>query len=1351
AAEVAAGGGAGDVQIKGAKESGQAAQQQQQLPTGSEPVEMPATPLPHAREIEWSEHFSFFNSMGTGTGTDGVMGPASVGMSRSESSRPDSVTQQQRCLAGSNADERVEELTVRNCISSEAHQPAASAGGSTGGTGERPAVMRGLWGNFTRMAWRTADAASREALAVSLGNAMGSHKIDASGKGMPFGRGENGNTEFNMSFGNQQQLQHILSSRQNQSEQHVLSSRQNQSEQHVLSSRQNQSEQHVLSSRQNQSEQHVLSSRPNQSEQHLLSSRPKQSGQNLLSSRPNQSDQHIPSSRPDQREQHVLSSLQNQSEQHVLSSRENQSEQHILSSWPNQSELHIPSSRPNQSGQHVLSSLPNQSEQHVLSSRPNQSGQHVLSSLPNQSEQHVLSSRPNQSGQHVLYSRPSQSEQHVLSSLPNQSEQHVLSSRPNQSEQHVLSSRPNQSEQHILSSRPNQNEQRSERDNGLKVSSFSNRIIDQMRSKTLTPSSGLQGSPFKPVLKGKRVTYQGPHEEIQVQANARPRAPMDKIPKIPSSTHDSVARLDGTLFSSGGNVSESQYEGTSLRELIKPARQAMSKFEKMQLFKQILDHVDKSHAQGVTLQHLRPSYFIISSPNQVRYTGSYTKQDLSTPAKPDMAADDVFNRKRCFDQKTLHQECNGNGHSILKYQKVGEQGSVAVRRPIHPFRTDHKGANQSEGADLGALGQGNSSCTVGGRSKFGEPYYGGNASYGQRFPNYGNQESVLELRMLEDSWYRSPEELSQLKGTSPSNIYSLGVLLFELFCCCETWELHCAAMSDLRHRILPPIFLSESPKEAGFCLWLLHPDPFSRPKARDILGCDLINEGRDLSVLDKAPAAINEEDTESGLLLNFLSQLKEEKEMHAAKLSADLASLQTDIVEAERRHSFRMGFSLGDMDVPASSNDVPGTSSNALRGASLSGLLTPPGRSGIYEERVMKNLQQLENAYYSTRSTIDTSETNVIKRSDNDALRVRENFNHRDADAMNGPTDCLGCFFDGLCKYARHSRFEVRGILKNADILNSPNVICSLSFDRDEEYFAAAGVSKKIKIFEFDALLNDRVDIHYPIVEMPSKSKLSCVCWNNYIKNYLASTDYDGTVQLWDASTGQGFTQFTEHRKRAWSVSFSEVDPTKLASGSDDCCVKVWNINQKNSVDTIRNVANVCCVQFSPYSSRMLAFGSADYKTYCYDLRHTRIPWCTISGHGKAVSYVRFLDAETLISASTDNTLKIWDLNRTNPNGLSTNACSLTLSGHTNEKNFVGLSVHDGYITCGSENNEVYSYYKSFPMPITSHKFGSIDPITGQETNDDNQQFVSSVCWRGRSNMVVAANSSGSIKVLELV
>jgi len=112
---------------------------------------------------------------------------------------------------------------------------------------------------------------------------------------------------------------------------------------------------------------------------------------------------------------------------------------------------------------------------------------------------------------------------------------------------------------------------------------------------------------------------------------------------------------------------------------------------------------------------------------------------------------------------------------------------------------------------------------------------------------------------------------------------------------------------------------------------------------------------------------------------------------------------------------------------------------------------------------------------------------------------------------------------------------------------------------------------------------------------------------------------------------------------------------------------------QKNSLGTIWNPANICCVQFSSYSTNLLFFGSADYKVYGYDLRHTRIPWCTLAGHGKAVSYVKFLDAETVVSASTDNSLKLWDLKKTSSSGLSSDACVLNYKGHSNEK--VGFFV----------------------------------------------------------------------------
>ncbi|KAB2632885.1 protein SPA1-RELATED 2 [Pyrus ussuriensis x Pyrus communis] len=198
------------------------------------------------------------------------------------------------------------------------------------------------------------------------------------------------------------------------------------------------------------------------------------------------------------------------------------------------------------------------------------------------------------------------------------------------------------------------------------------------------------------------------------------------------------------------------------------------------------------------------------------------------------------------------------------------------------------------------------------------------------------------------------------------------------------------------------------------------------------------------------------------------------------------------------------------------------------------------------------------------------------------------------------------------------------------------------------------------------------------------------------------------------SNTGQEFAQYTEHATRA--------------CGSDDGSVKLWSINEKNCLDTIKHAANVCCVQFSAHSSHLLAFGSADYRTYCYDLRNTKIPWCVLDGHKKAVSYVKFLDSETLL----------WDLNRTSMSDPSTtDACSLTLGGHTNEKNFVGLSVSDGYIACG------FAYYRSLPMPITSHKFGSIDPISGKETDDYSAQWVSSVCWRGNQAWLLLPIQTG--------
>ena len=119
-----------------------------------------------------------------------------------------------------------------------------------------------------------------------------------------------------------------------------------------------------------------------------------------------------------------------------------------------------------------------------------------------------------------------------------------------------------------------------------------------------------------------------------------------------------------------------------------------------------------------------------------------------------------------------------------------------------------------------------------------------------------------------------------------------------------------------------------------------------------------------------------------------------------------------------------------------------------------------------------------------------------------------------------------------------------------------------------------------------------------------------------------------------------------------------------------------------------------------------------------------------------------------------------------------------------NEKNFVGLATDGDYVTCGSENNGLYVYYKvdshhsqdefdlkslpagTFKAPVPVQVWRSpVVPGPGSQgffsfsnfdfdfvcKEEDVNEFVSAVCWKANSNVMVAANSQGTIKVLELV
>ncbi|XP_061588832.1 E3 ubiquitin-protein ligase COP1 isoform X2 [Cololabis saira] len=472
------------------------------------------------------------------------------------------------------------------------------------------------------------------------------------------------------------------------------------------------------------------------------------------------------------------------------------------------------------------------------------------------------------------------------------------------------------------------------------------------------------------------------------------------------------------------------------------------------------------------------------------------------------------------------------------------------------------------------------------------------------------------------------------------------------------------------------------------------------------------------------------------ILMEFLKEARRNKREQLDQLQKELNFLEEDIKRVEEMSGRYSPMTEAECTVPNVEAPAPTPSCSSIMESS--DYSQPPGFGGTAQgkrqtwynstlasrrKRLTAHFEDLEQCYFSSKMSRITDEGRNLNQLDD--------------------------FMECLSKFTRYNTVRPLATLSYAsDLYNGSSIVSSIEFDRDCDYFAIAGVTKKIKVFEYGTVIQDAVDIHYPVNEMTCNSKISCISWSSYHKNLLASSDYEGTVILWDGFTGQRSKVYQEHEKRCWSVDFNLMDPKLLASGSDDAKVKLWSTNLDNSVASIEAKANVCCVKFSPTSRYHLAFGCADHCVHYYDLRNTKQPIMVFKGHRKAVSYAKFVNGEEIVSASTDSQLKLWNVNKPH--------CLRSFKGHINEKNFVGLASNGDYVACGSENNSLYLYYKGLSKTLLTFKFDTVKSVLDKDKKeDDTNEFVSAVCWRampdGESNVLIAANSQGTIKVLELV
>uniref|UniRef100_A0A8I4A185 Apoptotic protease-activating factor 1 n=1 Tax=Callithrix jacchus TaxID=9483 RepID=A0A8I4A185_CALJA len=147
----------------------------------------------------------------------------------------------------------------------------------------------------------------------------------------------------------------------------------------------------------------------------------------------------------------------------------------------------------------------------------------------------------------------------------------------------------------------------------------------------------------------------------------------------------------------------------------------------------------------------------------------------------------------------------------------------------------------------------------------------------------------------------------------------------------------------------------------------------------------------------------------------------------------------------------------------------------------------------------------------------------------------------------------------------------------------------------------------------------------------------------------IASCGADKTLQVFKAETGEKLLEIKAHEDEVLCCAFS-TDDRFIATCSVDKKVKIWNSMTGELVHNYdEHSEQVNCCHFTNSSHHfLLATGSSDCVLKLWDLNQKQ---CrnTLFGHINSVSHCRFSpDDKLLASCSADGTLKLWDVTSAN-------------------------------------------------------------------------------------------------------
>lgn len=201
-----------------------------------------------------------------------------------------------------------------------------------------------------------------------------------------------------------------------------------------------------------------------------------------------------------------------------------------------------------------------------------------------------------------------------------------------------------------------------------------------------------------------------------------------------------------------------EWGDVSLRQWLDKPERSIDEFECMHIFRQIVEIVNAAHSQGIVVHNVRPSCFVMSSFNHVSFIESASCSDSGSDSLEDGLNSQTVEVKNSFSHLA---------HDMFRQRS--RLGSEDFQPESTTNALSEASCMQSSSvyATLVPLGEETE------KNKISDSRNVEEEERKQPFP-------MKQILLMETSWYTSPEEVTGSPSAYASDIYQLGVLLFEV-------------------------------------------------------------------------------------------------------------------------------------------------------------------------------------------------------------------------------------------------------------------------------------------------------------------------------------------------------------------------------------------------------------------------------------------------------------------------------------------------------------------------------------------------------------------------------------------